>query len=181
MKATRGHLPWQNVDARLRSMREIWIATTSPKGRPDAVPVWFWWDGEVAYLTCKAATTKPRNIAHEPNVALHNGDGTDPIIPQRTSRARHRRRRTRAGGPRLCREVRRPGLGDAGGDPRRGRPRVPRDAAADLGVVVRDGRYTHGLGAVIHVGRRAPHASSTRRLDRSRGLCTSGCPDVSER
>jgi hypothetical protein len=23
---------------------------------------------------------KPRNIAHEPNVVLHNGDGTDPII-----------------------------------------------------------------------------------------------------
>ena len=80
MKATRGHLPWQNVDARLRSMREIWVATTSPKGRPDAVPVWFWWDGEVAYFTCKSGTTKPRNIAHEPNVVLHNGDGTDPII-----------------------------------------------------------------------------------------------------
>ena len=80
MKATRGHLPWSNVDARLRSMREIWIATVSPKGRPDAVPVWFWWDGDSVYFTCKAETTKPRNIAHEPRVVLHNGDGTDPII-----------------------------------------------------------------------------------------------------
>jgi PPOX class probable F420-dependent enzyme len=80
MKATRGHIPWSNVDRRLRSMREIWIATASPKGRPDAVPVWFWWDGEAAYFTCKAGTVKPRNIAHEPNVVLHNGDGGDPII-----------------------------------------------------------------------------------------------------
>src|SRR5262249_45181875 len=80
MKATRGHLPWSNIEARLRGMREIWIATTSPNGRPDAVPVWFWWDGEVAYFTCKAGTVKPRNIAHEPHVVLHNGDGTDPII-----------------------------------------------------------------------------------------------------
>ena len=80
MKATRGHIPWSNVDRRLRAMREIWIATASPRGRPDAVPVWFWWDGEVAYFTCKAETVKPRNIAHEPNVVLHNGDGTDPII-----------------------------------------------------------------------------------------------------
>jgi PPOX class probable F420-dependent enzyme len=80
MKATRGHIPWSNVDRRLRSMREIWIATASPKGRPDAVPVWFWWDGEAAYFTCKAGTVKPRNIAHEPNVVLHNGDGADPII-----------------------------------------------------------------------------------------------------
>jgi hypothetical protein len=80
MKATRGHIPWSNVDRRLHSMREIWVATASPRGRPDAVPVWFWWDGEVAYFTCKAGTVKPRNIAHEPNVVLHNGDGTDPII-----------------------------------------------------------------------------------------------------
>jgi nitroimidazol reductase NimA-like FMN-containing flavoprotein (pyridoxamine 5'-phosphate oxidase superfamily) len=80
MKATRGHIPWSNVDRRLRSMREIWIGTVSPRGRPDAVPVWFWWDGAAAYFTCKTGTVKPRNIAHEPNVVLHNGDGTDPII-----------------------------------------------------------------------------------------------------
>jgi PPOX class probable F420-dependent enzyme len=82
MKATRGHLPWSNVDARLRSMREIWISTVSPKGRPDAVPVWFWWDGENGnvYFTCKGETAKPRNIAHQPRVVLHNGDGADPII-----------------------------------------------------------------------------------------------------
>ena len=80
MRRTRGHIPWSNVDRRLASMREIWIATASPSGRPDAVPVWFWWDGRVAYFTCKAGTVKPRNIAHEANVVLHNGDGTDPII-----------------------------------------------------------------------------------------------------
>jgi Pyridoxamine 5'-phosphate oxidase len=80
VKATSGHIPWSNVDRRLRSMREIWIATASPRGRPDAVPVWFWWNGDVAYFTCKTGTVKPRNIAHEPNVVLHNGDGTDPII-----------------------------------------------------------------------------------------------------
>jgi hypothetical protein len=80
MRRTRGHIPWSNVDRRLASMREIWIATASPKGRPDAVPVWFWWDGEVAYFTCKSGTVKPRNIAQEPNVVLHNGDGADPII-----------------------------------------------------------------------------------------------------
>jgi len=80
VRRTRGHIPWSNVDRRLASMREIWIATASPRGRPDAVPVWFWWDGSVAYFTCKAGTVKPRNIAHQPNVVLHNGDGTDPII-----------------------------------------------------------------------------------------------------
>ena len=80
MKATRGHIPWSNVDRRLRSMREIWVATASPRGRPDATPVWFWWDGGAVYFTCAAVARKARNIAHQPEVVLLNGDGTDPII-----------------------------------------------------------------------------------------------------
>jgi hypothetical protein len=80
MKELRGHLPWSNVDRRLQSMREIWIATTSPKNRPDASPVWFWWDGEAVYFTCAAVARKARNIAHEPEIVLLNGDGADPII-----------------------------------------------------------------------------------------------------
>ena len=80
MKAVRGHIPWSNVDLRLRSMREIWIATASPTGRPDVTPVWFWWDGEVVYFTCAAVARKARNIAHEPEVVLLNGDGADPIV-----------------------------------------------------------------------------------------------------
>jgi pyridoxamine 5'-phosphate oxidase-like protein len=80
MKTTRGHIPWSNVDRRLSSMREIWVATTSPRGRPDASPVWFWWDGEAAYFTCAAVARKARNILHQPEVVLLNGDGADPII-----------------------------------------------------------------------------------------------------
>jgi nitroimidazol reductase NimA-like FMN-containing flavoprotein (pyridoxamine 5'-phosphate oxidase superfamily) len=77
---TRGHIPWSNVDARLRAVRELWVATASPRGRPDAVPVWFWWDGEQVYFTCAAVSRKARNIAHEPEVVVHNGDGADTII-----------------------------------------------------------------------------------------------------
>jgi hypothetical protein len=80
MKSTRGHIPWSNVDRRLRSMREIWIATASPQGQPDATPVWFWWDGEAVYFTCASVARKARNIAHQPAVVLLNGDGADPII-----------------------------------------------------------------------------------------------------
>lgn len=80
LKTRRGHLPWSNIDLRLRSMREIWIATTSPRGRPDATPIWFWWDGSAVYFTCAAVAKKARNIAAQPEVVLINGDGTDPII-----------------------------------------------------------------------------------------------------
>ena len=80
MRRTRGHIPWSNVDRRLHALREIWVATASPSGRPDATPVWCWWDGAAVYFTCAAAARKARNIAHEPEVVLHNGDGADPII-----------------------------------------------------------------------------------------------------
>jgi nitroimidazol reductase NimA-like FMN-containing flavoprotein (pyridoxamine 5'-phosphate oxidase superfamily) len=79
-RRTRGHIPWRKVDLRLRSLREIWVATATPDGRPDAVPVWFWWDGEYAYFSTKAHSRKARNIAAQPAVVLHNGDGADPIL-----------------------------------------------------------------------------------------------------
>jgi nitroimidazol reductase NimA-like FMN-containing flavoprotein (pyridoxamine 5'-phosphate oxidase superfamily) len=79
-RRTRGHIPWSNVDARLSALREIWIATVSPAGRPDAVPGWFWWDGTHVYFTCAARARKARNIAGQPEVVLHNGDGADAII-----------------------------------------------------------------------------------------------------
>jgi Pyridoxamine 5'-phosphate oxidase len=77
---TRGFIPWTKVDARLQALREIWVATASPGGRADAVPVWFWWDGTSIYFTTKADSRKASNIARQPSVTLHNGDGADPII-----------------------------------------------------------------------------------------------------
>src|SRR5215831_17158692 len=79
-RRTRGHLTWSWVDRRLRSMREVWVATASAGGRPDAVPVWFWWDGERIYFSTKATSRKARNLAQHPHVVVHNGDGADPII-----------------------------------------------------------------------------------------------------
>src|SRR5215218_2929846 len=76
----RGFIPWQDVDARLRALREIWVATASRAGPPDAVRVWFWWDGRAIYFTTKGHGRQARNIAHHPSVVAHNGDGTDPII-----------------------------------------------------------------------------------------------------
>jgi nitroimidazol reductase NimA-like FMN-containing flavoprotein (pyridoxamine 5'-phosphate oxidase superfamily) len=80
LKRRRGHIPWANLDRRLHGMRELWIATSAPDGRPDATPIWFWWDGASVYFTCAAVARKARNIAAQPEVVLLNGDGTDPII-----------------------------------------------------------------------------------------------------
>jgi nitroimidazol reductase NimA-like FMN-containing flavoprotein (pyridoxamine 5'-phosphate oxidase superfamily) len=85
-RRTRGEIPWRSIDVRLRALREVWIATTSPNGRPDAVPVWFWWDGETIFFTCASRSWKARNIAHQPEVVIHNGDGADAIILKGTAR-----------------------------------------------------------------------------------------------
>jgi nitroimidazol reductase NimA-like FMN-containing flavoprotein (pyridoxamine 5'-phosphate oxidase superfamily) len=82
---TCGHIPWSKIDARLRSLREIWVTTAGGSGRPDAVPVWFWWDGCAVWFTTKAASRKARNVAAQPHVVLHNGDGADPIILKGTA------------------------------------------------------------------------------------------------
>jgi PPOX class probable F420-dependent enzyme len=77
---TRGHIPWRKVDLRLGSLREIWVATTDASGRPDATPVWFWWDGTSIWFTTKASSRKARNLERQPAIVLHNGDGADPIV-----------------------------------------------------------------------------------------------------
>jgi PPOX class probable F420-dependent enzyme len=77
---TRGHIPWRKVDLRLRTLREIWVATSDARGRPDATPVWFWWDGTSIWFTTKRSSRKARNLERQPAIVLHNGDGADPII-----------------------------------------------------------------------------------------------------
>ena len=75
-----GHIPWRKVDLPLQAQRAIWISTTRPDGRPHAIPVWFHWDGASIYFVTKRATQKAANLAREPWVVAHLGDGDDTII-----------------------------------------------------------------------------------------------------
>ncbi|MFN8514036.1 MAG: TIGR03618 family F420-dependent PPOX class oxidoreductase [Thermomicrobiales bacterium] len=75
-----GHIPWRKVDLPLQAQRAIWIGTTRPDGRPHAMPVWFCWDGASIYFVTKRATQKARNLAREPWVVAHLGDGDDTIV-----------------------------------------------------------------------------------------------------
>ncbi len=56
------------------------IATVRPNGQPQNSPTWFEWDGEHVKLSCVASRQRPRNIAHEPRVAL---TVIDPKMPYR--------------------------------------------------------------------------------------------------
>jgi hypothetical protein len=77
-----GCIPWRRVDAVLWAQRAIWIATTRPDGRPHAVPVWFVWQGGSLYFITQHDMQKAKNLARQPWVVAHTGDGDDAIILQ---------------------------------------------------------------------------------------------------
>jgi PPOX class probable F420-dependent enzyme len=72
------------VDARLRAERSIWLATARRDGRPLVAPTWFWWDGDAAtprlYFITARPTLKARNLARQPWVEAHLGDGDEVVI-----------------------------------------------------------------------------------------------------
>jgi PPOX class probable F420-dependent enzyme len=75
-----GFIPWRKIDVWLSGFRSIWVSTTRPDGRPHAVPLWYWWDGANIYFITQRSTQKARNLAHQPWVIVHAGDGDDAII-----------------------------------------------------------------------------------------------------
>lgn len=75
-----GHVSWGWVDRNLRAVRSIWLSTTRPDGRPHATPVWFTWDGSTLYFATHRRSQKAKNLAREPWVVIHAGDGDDVII-----------------------------------------------------------------------------------------------------
>lgn len=77
---TRGFIPWSKIDHWLLAFRTIWISTTRPDGRPHAVPVWYVWDGRNLYFISDRKLQKSKNLAQQPWIVVHAGDGDDVII-----------------------------------------------------------------------------------------------------
>ena len=76
----RGFIPWNKIDNWLRAARSIWISTTRPDSRPHAVPVWFIWDEPNVYFISARSLQKSRNLARQPWIVVHLGDGDDVVI-----------------------------------------------------------------------------------------------------
>ena len=58
------------------------IATVGADGKPDVVPVHPCWDGDTLWTMLGSSSVKAKNVADNPNVALHwqvteNGDGVE--------------------------------------------------------------------------------------------------------
>ncbi len=74
-----GLLPWSFVEERMAAAHEYWVATVHPDGRPHLTPVWGLWVDGVFYFGSGPGTRKARNLAENPNVAVHP-EGEDVVI-----------------------------------------------------------------------------------------------------
>jgi PPOX class probable F420-dependent enzyme len=59
-----------HVEQRLRTDPLVWLITVRPDGRPNVVPVWFFWDGETFLICSQPKAQKVRNLRHNPHVML---------------------------------------------------------------------------------------------------------------
>lgn len=81
----RGFIPWNKIDIWLKGFRAIWLATTRADGRPHAAPVWYLWDGQSIYFSSEKTSQKAKNLAAQPAIVVHAGDGDDVIILEGTA------------------------------------------------------------------------------------------------
>ena len=75
----RGMLPWSFMEERMIAARDYWVATVLPTGGPHLTPVWGLWVEGAFYFGSGQRTRKARNLAENPNVAVHP-QGDDVVI-----------------------------------------------------------------------------------------------------
>lgn len=68
------------VEQRLQTEQNLWLATVRPDGSPHLVPIWFVWVAEKIYLCTGAASVKVRNVTQNSRVSIALEDGNQPIV-----------------------------------------------------------------------------------------------------
>ena len=68
------------VERRLQTEQNLWLATVRPNGAPHLVPIWFVWVAGKIYLCTGADSVKVRNLLQNPQVSIALEDGTQPIV-----------------------------------------------------------------------------------------------------
>lgn len=69
-----------SVDDRLRTERNVWLATTRPDGRSHLTPIWFVYLRSRFWLGTGRDNVKARNVTLNPTVSLALEDGDDPVV-----------------------------------------------------------------------------------------------------
>jgi PPOX class probable F420-dependent enzyme len=68
------------IERRLQTEQNLWLASVRPGGRPHLVPVWFAWVEGKIYLCTGADSVKVRNLRQNPRVSVALEDGNRPIV-----------------------------------------------------------------------------------------------------
>ena len=78
--STKGLLAWSHLEQRLIDATVYWIATSGPGGVPRVRPVDGLWHAGVLYVGGSPKTRWARDLAANPQVAVHLDDGSDAVI-----------------------------------------------------------------------------------------------------
>jgi len=73
-------LSWKQVVQRLIEAQNYWLCTVQPNGRPHVIPKWGVWVADKLYFDGSAETRHARNIAKNPQVAVHLESGNEVVI-----------------------------------------------------------------------------------------------------
>jgi len=78
----------RKLESRLKKDLVIWLVTAGHDGRPQAVPVWFLYEGD-SLLIFSAPGIKVRHVRENPNVELHlNTDEVGDVVVRVSGKAR---------------------------------------------------------------------------------------------
>jgi nitroimidazol reductase NimA-like FMN-containing flavoprotein (pyridoxamine 5'-phosphate oxidase superfamily) len=75
-----GLLPWEHAERRLREALNYWVATVDPQGAPHATPIWGAYLQGMLFLDGSPETQRGRNLAANPQVAVHLESASDVVI-----------------------------------------------------------------------------------------------------
>jgi hypothetical protein len=75
-----GLLPWGWAVERLVRVRNYWVATTQPDGRPHVTAVWGVWLDDLFYFSTGRRTRKARNLAERPHCVVCTEDAAEAVI-----------------------------------------------------------------------------------------------------
>ncbi|MFJ3162867.1 pyridoxamine 5'-phosphate oxidase family protein [Streptomyces kanasensis] len=70
----------RDVLARLRTERDVWVASAGGSGLPYLVPLWFLWDGEAVWLATRATNPTAGNLRDHGRARLALGDTYDVVL-----------------------------------------------------------------------------------------------------
>lgn len=75
-----GLLPWTWALERLQPVRNYWLATTRPDGRPHVMPVWGVWVENSFYFSTGSQSRKARNLAENPHCVISAEAGNGSVM-----------------------------------------------------------------------------------------------------